>query len=252
MGLDHWFEQQLHPASIDETDLSARLARFPAMQWNLRDLLFRAPANPIVRQAADGRASIPSNGTLHAVYENAIYRMQERKEAKSETAAAAQQNAAPAASAQPSAAAMEGSAAPANNGQAAPDAQAMALAARMDTLDDDPQTDTILALPPEQRVARLTAMQPAEFESFIKSLRPVQRQALVADMPPELRETRCRSRKPRAAGRRRVDGRAPYPRHLLECAAAGSDDRLLAQSLQHLSAQKRDDALLPGRATNAT
>jgi len=65
----------------------------------------------------------------------------------------------------------------------------MALAAGMDTLDDDPQTDNILALAPEQRVARLTAMQPAEFESFIKSLRPVQRMALVADMPPELRET---------------------------------------------------------------
>ncbi len=199
MGLSNWFEQQLHPASIDEADLNTRLQRFPAMQWSLRDLLFRAPANPIVRQAADGRVPIPSNGTLHAVYENAIYRLRARQEAKNEKAALQQNGAAPQSTAAPQSVAsmqpdqpsanMEVNAKPAANAQPTPDAQAMALAASMDTLDDDPQTDTILALAPEQRVARLIAMQPAEFELFIKSLRPVQRMALVAEMPPELRET---------------------------------------------------------------
>src|SRR5579863_8569845 len=33
IGLDNWFEQQLHPASLDLSDLNNRLAAFPAMQW---------------------------------------------------------------------------------------------------------------------------------------------------------------------------------------------------------------------------
>ena len=45
MGLDKWFDQQLHPASIDETDLNARLAQFPDMQWSTADLLYRLPSN---------------------------------------------------------------------------------------------------------------------------------------------------------------------------------------------------------------
>src|SRR5580698_4175567 len=40
IGLDKWFEQQLHPQSLDLTDLDARLAEYPAMQWNTADLLF--------------------------------------------------------------------------------------------------------------------------------------------------------------------------------------------------------------------
>ena len=50
------------------------------MQWSTQDLLFRLPSNAIIRQAADGKIEIPQNGTLHAVYENQIYRIPARKE----------------------------------------------------------------------------------------------------------------------------------------------------------------------------
>ncbi len=125
-----------------KTDLNARLAQFPAMQWSLRDLLYRAPANPIVRQAADGRVDVPRNGTLHAVYENAIYRLQARQQEKNDKATPQQAAVNPqsAGTQPPSPAAMEENAEPVAN-QPVPDAQAMALAARMDTLDEDPQTD---------------------------------------------------------------------------------------------------------------
>lgn len=192
MGLNNWFEQQLHPASLDESDLNARLARFPAMQWSLRDLIYRIPPNPIIRQAADGRVNIPASGTLHAVYEDAIYRTQLRKEAKADKGAAQGASPQTAGAMQPeqsSPANMEANAAPAASAQPVPDAQAMGMAARMDSLDNAPETDAILALAPGQRLARLSDLQPAEFESFMKSLRPVQRQALVADMTPDQRES---------------------------------------------------------------
>ncbi len=97
MGLDKWFEQQLHPAGIDQADLNARLAQYPAMQWSVQDLLFRMPSPAIIRQAIDGKVQIPSHGTLHAVYENQIYRLQLRKAAQAEKQNAANATAAAAA-----------------------------------------------------------------------------------------------------------------------------------------------------------
>jgi uncharacterized protein (DUF1800 family) len=79
MGLDAWFDHQLHPGSIDETELTARLAQFPAMQWSTRDLIYRIPSNAVIRQALNNKGTIPPNGTLHAVYENQMYRLQEKK-----------------------------------------------------------------------------------------------------------------------------------------------------------------------------
>ncbi len=102
MGLEKWFDAQLHPASIDEANLNARLASYPAMQWSTQNLIFRMPSPAMIRQAADGKIEIPPNGTLHAVYENQIYRFQVRKAAQAEkqTNVAANPGTAPAGGAQ--------------------------------------------------------------------------------------------------------------------------------------------------------
>ena len=69
-------------------------------------------------------------------------------------------------------------------------APSMAMAADDAPPPYDPSKITaILALDPQQRVARLAAMQPEEFQSFIRSLRPVQRVALNAGLTPELKLT---------------------------------------------------------------
>jgi uncharacterized protein (DUF1800 family) len=228
MGLDQWFDQQLRPGSIDETDLNARLAQFPAMQWSMQDLFFRLPSNPIIRQAAAGKVEVPQDGTLHAVYENQIYRIQARREAKAEKGAVAANqppglangavnqsmsaegnmdaygvappNAQEAGQTQPDMNPMQ-SAQPAMNqpgttGQMAPapDTNAMTPAA-MDSNQappppafDDAAIQRILALPPQQRVLRLQSMQPEEFDGFMKSLKGPQRQALMAGLSPDLKE----------------------------------------------------------------
>ncbi len=224
MGLEKWFDEQLHPATIDEADLNARLAQYPAMQWSTQDLLYRMPSNAMIRMAADGKIEIPQTGTLHAVYENQIYRFQLRKQAnaeKQDNAAANQKNVAAAPAMQPGEDASDGMApnpgevkpalpqtnaappsAPSGSNQPAMDqapaaqtgdANTMAPAdANRASLRDEPdeaQIQRILALAPEDRVRRLQDMQPEDFESFIKSLRPAQRVALVADMSPDLKES---------------------------------------------------------------
>ena len=94
MGLEKWFDQQLRPETIDERDLNAKLANYPAMQWTPELLMYRAPNGAVIRQAMNGKAPMPQQGTLRAVYENQIYRMQLKKEAqaekKAELASAAQ------------------------------------------------------------------------------------------------------------------------------------------------------------------
>ena len=81
-GVDQWFEAQLHPARLNQADLDARLAQYPAMRWSAEDLLFRLPTDAVVRQAMDGKAAFPERGALHAVYANELARYQVKKEEK--------------------------------------------------------------------------------------------------------------------------------------------------------------------------
>ena len=223
-GLDKWFEAQLHPESMDEADLNARLAEYPAMQWSTQDLMFRMPSPAIIRQAADGKIEIPQNGILRVVYQNQIYRYQMRKAAQAEKQAASQPS--QVSESRPGApASMDGAANPGANQNGslgaspnmdagmAPNAptqpaatqqpdMSTATAAAMNTMTpaianqapaalaaDEGRIARILALQPEDRVRQLQAMQPADFDSFVKSLKPAQRAALVAGMSPELKES---------------------------------------------------------------
>jgi uncharacterized protein (DUF1800 family) len=191
MGLDKWFNQQLHPESIDEADLRARLAEFPAMQWSPVEMLFRVPSNAIIRQALDGKMPVPERGALHAVYENQMFRVSEKRQEK----VAAQRN-------QPAVAKPVGKDAPAanmpspmqaGNRQPPPAVDGsqitMAPAPSPNTpAVDDTQLRRILDLAPQQRVQHLAAMQPEAFDGFFKSLKPQQRASLLQDLTPDLKE----------------------------------------------------------------
>jgi uncharacterized protein (DUF1800 family) len=161
MGLERWFDRQLHPGAIDNPDLDARLAAYPAMHGSTEELLRRMPSNALIRQAIDGKVAVPSQGALHAIYEDAMYRMTEKKQHKQNKE-------------QPDI--------------VDPAAQSMAPTAEV-LAPDSESTAAILALPPQQRLARLIAMEPVEADLFFKSLRGPQRAALVADLSPEMKET---------------------------------------------------------------
>ena len=190
MGLDHWFDQQLHPDQVDQASLNARLAAYPAMRWSSEDLLRRLPSNAIIRQAIDGKVAVPESGVLHAVYEDQMYRVAEKKQEKqnkAQPATNADSMKAPATmdAGNDEAAKLMGSL----DGEGAKNGQAdMEPTAEARTI-DPARITTVLALPAQERIARLIAMQPAEADAFFKSLKGPQRIALVSDMPPELKET---------------------------------------------------------------
>ena len=212
---------QLHPETIDQADLNARLAQFPAMQWTTAQLLYYLPGNAVIRQAINGNVPIPKQGVLHAMYENQIFRIQEKKAEQNQkksgdmakpeqVAAGGGSNAQPArgsatsqspgmaesamsmgADTSPSAM----STAVSSNAMTAPSARSsspmeMNAAETTDAAPVYPEASIarILALAPRQRVDQLAAMQPEEFDSFVKALKGPQRAALTAGLDPDQKQ----------------------------------------------------------------
>jgi len=198
MGLEKWFDQQLHPASIDQTDLNARLAQFPAMRWTAAQLLYYLPGNAVIRQATNGRVNVPADPVMHAIYENQIARITEKKANKAEKGQAAQPQANMAMSATSPAMNQNQDMADSGNSMAASaanqiagsqnDMGAGAPAPSMPQF-SPAAIENIVELNPQQRIARLAQMDPDLFESFIKSLKPIQRQALEANLSPGQKQT---------------------------------------------------------------
>ena len=185
MGLEKWFDLQLHPEGLDETNLDARLSQFPAMQWSTRDLLFRYPSSAIIRLAMNSKVPIPQNAILHAIYENQIYRIQSRQRNLANGQRRLEQPS-------PNASMNEMNGAPATNrdaGTAQPgQMDMMAAADEQASPVDESFIRGVLALPPQQRVARLAAIRQPRFDAFIKALRPPQRTALAAGLTPAQKE----------------------------------------------------------------
>jgi uncharacterized protein (DUF1800 family) len=203
IGLDNWFNQQLHPASLDLTDLNAHLAEFPAMQWSPEDLLFRIPSNAIIRQAINGKFQVPEHGALHAVYENQIYRVAQKKQEQAQKKEAELNKPAdPAPAASPtmnSGMPMQAEAEnPAPMSKDPSPMQAAGESGQMNMVPAAPQPaapqfdqaeiNLILDFPPQQRLVRLASMREPEFDEFFKSLKPLQRAMLDAGLTPDQRE----------------------------------------------------------------
>ncbi|HTB97394.1 MAG TPA: DUF1800 domain-containing protein [Terracidiphilus sp.] len=206
IGLDNWFEQQLHPQSLDLTDLDARLSEYPAMQWNTADLLFRLPSNALIRQALNGKYTVPERGIEHAIYENQMERVSAKQQAKAQNKEVAAN--APLAPAGQPPAAMGGTNTMSGEGERAenpvPMAKEPASAAsapsepgqmNMATADNEPtltvttaEIDAVLDLPPGQRVARLAAMRQSEIDAFLHALKPLEKVQLAAGLTPEQKQ----------------------------------------------------------------
>ena len=198
MGLEAWFQQQLHPEQIDDSAFAAREDAYPAMKLPLPELLTRFPTPQTIRQLSQRNAPLPSDPVLHAVYADAIasYAAQKKeKEAASQPPAEAQ--------AQP------------NRVQGTGDGMTQAASpVPMDASGDDmmmaatrtqpkkgkglkslseeamspDQVQEILSLPGDQKMQHLLDMSSKEMVSLRLSMKPAQRAALLRGLTPEQQE----------------------------------------------------------------
>ncbi|HEU5352143.1 MAG TPA: DUF1800 domain-containing protein [Terracidiphilus sp.] len=205
MGLDKWFDRQLHPQSLDETALKTRLAEFPAMQWGTPDLLFYLPSNAVLRAAMNGRVPIPDSGILPAVYQNQMSRIRERQQARKQPEPGAKAAAALTDTSQTEPAmTMERAVSPTPMNKAVfPHPNPADAANSMDAASMDAAARpgasarpgfnaaffaSVTALDPGPRLIQLANMRQPELDAFLRSLKPRQREQLVAGMDPGQRE----------------------------------------------------------------
>lgn len=175
MGLDAWFQQQLHPESLPDTGLEQRLSAFPAMQLSQAELIQRFPPPALLRRMNDGNWTPPQDPTGQAIWADAGYFIQERREARQ------QAKVIPA-----SAANTEQAATMASQGDGGDEAQATPV-----------DTDALLAMPPEARFARIVALSPAQFRATAEMLRgPQQMRRLTAGFTPAQTEDVMAMRSP--------------------------------------------------------
>jgi uncharacterized protein (DUF1800 family) len=185
-AIDLWFNQQLHPDNLPDTVLTARLAEYPAMLLPVGELIQRFPSNAEIRQAANGKRPVPKNQYLGAVYRRhvALFEDKQAKKAQEKQAEAAQTMSAKGGEMKP----VEGMApgvamASSTNGTGAAKPGDRARPSYADL-----EVKTVLGLPPVERVQRILAMQPAEYEQFHSSLKGPQKALLTADLDAAQRE----------------------------------------------------------------
>jgi uncharacterized protein (DUF1800 family) len=169
MGVDKWFEQQLHPERIDDSAMEARLAPLRTLRMNERQLVENYPPPQLIKAVAEGRLPMPSDPAQRAVYEAQIERYRQRQERKAAGEAdAADQS---------------------MSGEPGMGRQPMRREAPQDA-------EQIMALPPEQRMQSILAMEPEERRAFAQSLTPEERAQIMNSLTPEQRERTLAMRNP--------------------------------------------------------
>jgi uncharacterized protein (DUF1800 family) len=192
MGLKRWFEQQLNPASIDDSALEARLEMFPAMKMEQAEMIRRYPSPQVLRQMIARDLPLPSDPVEHAIYADdiAFYK-----------AAKAKQEAQQAATKQDAGKSDEDMISPAmaKNAEESKDKTALpgdgvdpatpAMATHEEQFYSGLEAVKIINLPPDERMRRILAMPPAELIAFRRSLSQRELADAAEDLTPMQRET---------------------------------------------------------------
>jgi uncharacterized protein (DUF1800 family) len=82
IGVDKWFEQQLHPESIKDAALDRRLLDFPTLNMTPAQALMVFPDRGTIQRVADGKQPMPADPQLAAMYEVQIAKLRKEVEAR--------------------------------------------------------------------------------------------------------------------------------------------------------------------------
>jgi uncharacterized protein (DUF1800 family) len=199
MGVQRWFEQQLNPASIDDSALEERLAAFPAMKMQQAELMERYPGPQVLRQIIEKNLPLPADPMEHVLYadEIAFYKAQKAKQEAAKTDAGSAGKTGAGDEMQPAMAKGDSNEKDDLKAKATlpgdvMDPSSPEMAALREKVFAGLDAVKIINLPPEQRMQRILAMSPEELVALRKNLNqgelaemaegltPLQREMLVA------------------------------------------------------------------------
>ncbi|MEO8735334.1 MAG: DUF1800 domain-containing protein [Edaphobacter sp.] len=181
MGLQKWFEQQLNPASIDDSALDARLAMFPAMKMPQAELMARYPSPQRLQQMIRTGMPLPASPVEHAIYADdmARYKIAKAKREAAQASSGALTTDAGKGNAELPRDGVERGGGMGTPSISAPEGQ---LYSGLDAM-------RVINLPPDDRMQRIVAMSPKEFIGFRSALSPSELKEAQEGLSPEQRET---------------------------------------------------------------
>ena len=87
MGLDKWFEEQLHPDKINDNALEGRLAPLRTIKMSSRQMVENFPPGQVLKAVENGRRSMPRDPAERAIYESRMAAIENRQQKKQNAAA---------------------------------------------------------------------------------------------------------------------------------------------------------------------
>jgi len=166
MGVDQWIDQQLHPDTINDNALEARLAPLRTLQMNTQQIVENFPPRQLIQAIAKGKESLPSDPTRRAIYLAELDRVEERRDRKQENA----------------------------NGSAAVDAGTPSAKMEIEPIDatqernPDERINELIEVTPDERVRAVLKMSTDDRSDFMRSLKG-KREQFFDGMSPEQHET---------------------------------------------------------------
>ena len=179
MGVDKWIELELHPEKIEDSGLDARLAPLRTLRMGTKEIVDNFPPNQLIKQIADGKASLPRDPTKRAVYEAQLQRYEDKQERKE---AAAKLNAQD-----------TSGVAGATDGASKDDASAVADPDQMRRREQrrfaNLKTQELLDLPADERMNAILRMSPEDRRALAATNKGAKADALTEGMSAQQKET---------------------------------------------------------------
>jgi uncharacterized protein (DUF1800 family) len=196
MGVDKWIELELHPDKIDDSALDARLGPFRTLHMDTKEIVETFPPNQLIKQIADGKASLPRDPTKRAVYEAQLQRYEDKQERKEEAAKVSS------ASGDSQSASGEGTASRGNDGggvcrdgacpvsgDSTNPADADQMRRREERRLANLKTQELLDLPADERMKEILKMSPGDRQAIAVAAKGARTDALMEGMSPQQKET---------------------------------------------------------------
>ena len=174
MGVDNWIELQLHPDKIDDSAIQPRLAQYRTLQMSSRDIALNFPPNPLLKAAADGKLVIPKDPYTPRYLPCGYRPVDDKKEAKQNAGRHSNYRC------------RNESSPPPQQWQAL---NRLRLNAKRSGIEAHTQIDSLIALPPDQRMQHILALPAGEQAELLKGVPGPKKQALLAGLTPQQRET---------------------------------------------------------------
>jgi uncharacterized protein (DUF1800 family) len=178
MGVDKWIDLQLHPEKINDSALEARLESFRTLQMSTQQIVENFPNNELIRQVASGKAPMPQDPVLRAVYEARVEEFEIKKEDKEDKK-----------NSRPEAAQSSANGGDANSAENSMQADVAHQRRRQELQSANIHLMELLDLPPDQRFQAILKLPPEEQRAISNRAKGPRADALLGGMTSQEKET---------------------------------------------------------------